>query len=63
MTFADEPNLVQDFTESVEDIRSELVFVTPKGRTSLLDVIALAANAGRMEKRLRVTAQSAGSSC
>jgi Mg-chelatase subunit ChlD len=63
VTFADEPNLVQDFTESAEDIRSELVFVTPKGRTSLLDAMALAVNAGRMEKRLRITAQSAESSC
>jgi Ca-activated chloride channel family protein len=40
-TFADQPSIVQDFTPSVEDIRSQLLYATPKGRTSLLDAIAL----------------------
>jgi len=44
LTFADQPKLVRDFTESVDDIRSELVFATPNGRTSLLDAIVLAVN-------------------
>jgi Ca-activated chloride channel family protein len=40
-TFADQPSLVQDFTSSVDDIRSHLLYTTPKGRTSLIDAIAL----------------------
>jgi Ca-activated chloride channel family protein len=42
ITFADQPTLVQDFTPNVEDIQSQLVFTTPKGRTSLMDAIVLA---------------------
>jgi Ca-activated chloride channel homolog len=40
-TFADKPTLVQDFTPSVDDIRSHLLSALPKGRTSLLDAIVL----------------------
>jgi Ca-activated chloride channel homolog len=42
ITFADQPTLVQDFTQNVDDIQSHLLFTTPKGRTSLLDAIVLA---------------------
>jgi Ca-activated chloride channel homolog len=42
ITFADEPRLAVDFTTNPEDLRKELVFTQPKGRTSLLDAIHLA---------------------
>ncbi len=42
ITFADQPTLLQDFTPNVEDIQSQLVFTSPKGRTSLMDAIVLA---------------------
>src|SRR5947209_17177163 len=42
MTFADEPRLTVDFTTNPEDLKKELVFTQPKGRTSLLDAIHLA---------------------
>jgi Ca-activated chloride channel family protein len=41
ITFADEPRLVVDFTTNPDDLRKELVFAQPKGRTSLLDAIHL----------------------
>ena len=40
--FSDEPHVVTDFTNSAEEIEKELVFMRPKGRTSLLDAIYLA---------------------
>src|ERR1700739_1338466 len=43
LAFSDQPTLVQDFTPNVDDIQSHLVFTTPKGRTSLIDAIVLAA--------------------
>jgi Ca-activated chloride channel homolog len=39
ISFADEPRLAGDFTTNPEDIRKDLLFVEPKGRTSLLDAI------------------------
>jgi Ca-activated chloride channel homolog len=39
MAFADKPEEVTDFTQSVEDIEGRLVFMAPKGRTALLDAI------------------------
>ena len=44
LTFADEPKLVCDFTQNVDDIQSTLLFTAPHGRTSLLDGIVLAIN-------------------
>lgn len=44
VTFADRPSLIQDFTQNVDDIQSELVFTRPKGYTSLLDAIVMAVN-------------------
>ena len=41
ITFADEPRLAVDFTMNPDDLRKELVFTQPKGRTSLLDAIHL----------------------
>jgi len=37
--FADKPELLADFTNSIEDIQSRLVFANAKGRTALLDAI------------------------
>ena len=42
VSFSDEPELLSDFTNSVEDIQSRLVTASPKGRTALLDAIYLA---------------------
>src|SRR5437868_9584459 len=39
ITFADQPEEVSDFTSSVEDIQSKLLYTFPKGRTALLDAI------------------------
>ena len=48
ITFSDKPELTADFTQSVEDIQSRLVYAVPKGRTALLDAIYLGMN--RMRK-------------
>lgn len=37
--FSDKPELLVDYTSSVEDIQSQLVFANAKGRTALLDAI------------------------
>ncbi len=39
ITFSNEPLLAADFTTNPEDIKKELLFTAPKGRTSLLDAI------------------------
>jgi Ca-activated chloride channel homolog len=44
MTFADRPRLVEDFTQNTDEIQNQLLFVKPKGHTSLLDAIVLAVN-------------------
>jgi Ca-activated chloride channel family protein len=41
IAFADRPELISDFTRSVEDIQSKLIYTVPKGRTALLDAIYL----------------------
>lgn len=41
VTFSDKPDLLANFTSSVEDIQSKLVTAAPKGRTALLDAIYL----------------------
>jgi len=41
ITFSDKPELLVDYTSSVEDIQDKLVYATPKGRTALLDAIYL----------------------
>lgn len=48
VTFADKPELLSDFTKSVEDIQSKLIYTVPKGKTALLDAIYLGLN--RMKK-------------
>ena len=44
ITFADKPEQLSDFTQSVEDIQGKLVYTVPKGRTALLDAIYLGIN-------------------
>src|SRR5512146_2612601 len=48
ITFSDRPELLSDFTQSVEEIQNKLVYIVPKGRTALLDAIYLGLN--RMKK-------------
>lgn len=44
IAFADKPEQVTDFTQSVEDIDDRLLYVAPKGRTALLDAIYIGLN-------------------
>jgi Ca-activated chloride channel family protein len=48
ITFSEKPEVLVDFTSSIEDIQSRLVYAIPKGRTALLDAIYLGMN--RMQK-------------
>src|ERR1700691_4178247 len=48
ITFSETPEVLVDFTSSIEDIQSKLVYAIPKGRTALLDAIYLGMN--RMQK-------------
>ena len=48
ITFSEKPEVLVDFTSSVEDIQNKLVYAIPKGRTALLDAIYLGMN--RMRK-------------
>jgi Ca-activated chloride channel family protein len=50
ITFADKPEEVSDFTNSVEDIQGKLVYTVPKGRTALLDAIYLGVSKMRHAK-------------
>ena len=50
IAFADKPEQVTDFTQSVEDIEGRLVYAAPKGRTALLDAIYLGVSKMREAK-------------
>lgn len=50
ITFADKPEEVSDFTQSIEDIQGKLVYTIPKGRTALLDAIYLGISKMRQAK-------------
>jgi Ca-activated chloride channel family protein len=50
ITFADKPEEVSDFTQSVDDIQGKLVYTIPKGRTALLDAIYLGVSKMRQAK-------------
>jgi Ca-activated chloride channel family protein len=39
IAFSERPELVSDFTSSVEEIQGKLVSITPRGRTAMLDAI------------------------
>jgi Ca-activated chloride channel homolog len=51
IAFNDKPELISDFTASVEDIQGKLVYTMPKGRTALLDAIYLGMNKMKDAKR------------
>ena len=53
ITFADRPGKISDFTQSVEDIQSKLLYTIPKGRTALLDAIYLGIGKMRQAKYQR----------
>ena len=44
IAFNDKPELISDFTRSVEDIQGRLIYTVPRGRTALLDAIYLGMN-------------------
>ncbi len=50
ITFSDEPEVVSDFTSSVDDIQSKLVFTVPRRRTALLDAIYMGVTKMRQAK-------------
>ena len=50
IAFNDRPELVSDFTTSIEDIQGKLVYTLARGRTSLLDAIYLGLNKMREAK-------------
>ena len=50
ITFADKPEEIADFTQSVEEIQGKLVYTIPKGRTALLDAIYLGVSKMRQAK-------------
>jgi Ca-activated chloride channel family protein len=50
IAFNDRPELVADFTSSIEDIQGKLVYPMAKGRTALLDAVYLGMNKMRNAK-------------
>jgi len=50
ISFSDEPEEVSDFTSSVDDIQSKLVFAVPQKRTALLDAIYMGITKMRQAK-------------
>jgi Ca-activated chloride channel family protein len=50
IAFSDEPEVVSDFTSSVEDIQGKLVFTVPQKRTALLDAIYMGVSKMRQAK-------------
>jgi Ca-activated chloride channel family protein len=50
VAFADKPEEISDFTQSVEDLQGKLIFTVPKGRTALLDAIYLGLSKMRQAK-------------
>ena len=53
IAFEDRPEELSDFTTSVEEIQSRLVFAVPRGRTALLDAIYLGISKMRQAKYQR----------
>jgi len=50
VTFSEKPEVLVDFTSSVEDIQNKLVYAVPRGRTALLDAIYLGMDRMRRAK-------------
>jgi Ca-activated chloride channel family protein len=53
ISFADEPTLLSDFTQRVEDIQGKLIYANAKGRTALLDAVYLGMNKMRQARYSR----------
>ncbi len=50
VAFADKPQEISDFTQSVDDLQGKLIYTVPKGRTALLDAIYLGVSKMRSAK-------------
>jgi Ca-activated chloride channel homolog len=50
IAFADKPEEISDFTQSVDDLQGKLIYTVPKGRTALLDAIYLGVSKMRQAK-------------
>src|SRR6202030_736028 len=50
ITFSDAPEVVSDFTSSVDEIQGKLVFTVPQKRTALLDAIYMGVSKMRQAK-------------
>ena len=50
IAFADKPEEVSDFTQSIDDLQGKLIYTVPKGRTALLDAIYLGVSKMRQAK-------------
>jgi Ca-activated chloride channel family protein len=50
ITFSDAPEVVSDFTSSVDDIQGKLIFTVPQKRTALLDAIYMGVSKMRQAK-------------
>jgi Ca-activated chloride channel family protein len=50
ITFSDAPEVVSDFTSSVDEIQAKLVFTVPRKRTALLDAIYMGVSKMRQAK-------------
>src|SRR6267154_4068863 len=50
ITFSDAPEVVSDFTNSVDEIQGKLVFTVPRKRTALLDAIYMGVSKMRQAK-------------
>lgn len=53
ITFSDRPQVISDFTQSVEDIQSKLLYTVAKGSTALLDALYLGVSKMREAKYQR----------
>ncbi len=53
VTFSDEPEVLVDFTSSVDDIQNQLALAVPQGSTSLLDAVYLGINRMRQAHNAR----------
>ncbi len=53
IAFSDKPELLSDFTQSIEEIQGKLVYTIPKGRTALLDSIYLGINKMRQARNTK----------
>ncbi|MBV9340473.1 MAG: VWA domain-containing protein [Acidobacteria bacterium] len=50
IAFADKPEEISDFTNSIDDLQGKLVYTVPKGRTALLDATYLGISKMRQAK-------------